>query len=97
MPITVSVETGNYQGAVRGARLAGAGGTGFAATTRANGITTSARRVRTVQLVSLIATRSPSASVRPSDILYRTTTLVPREAPSRNCRGVGICEFTTSY
>lgn len=77
-------------------RRGGAGGTSLAATTSRSGMTTSARRVRTVQPPSAFPTRSPIASVRPPSIRYRTTTRVPRGASERNCCGWGIGELTRS-
>lgn len=80
----------------RGARRGGGGGTSFAATTSPSAMTTSARRVRTVQWPSVRPTSSPSASVSPPSILYLTTTRVPRGAPDRNCWGSGNGELTRS-
>jgi hypothetical protein len=81
---------------MRGARRGGAGGTSLAATTSGSGMTTSERRVRTVQSPSVRPTSSPSASVRPPSIRYRTTSRVPSGASERNCWGGGSGAFTRS-
>jgi hypothetical protein len=81
---------------MRGAPRGGAGGTALAATTRGSAMTTSDRRVRTVHAVPVRSTSSPSASVKPPSIRYRTTTRVPSGASERNCWGGGNGGFTKS-